>query len=193
MNAIFLGSFNPPHIGHLNVIQSVLDSVYGRYIDKIHIIPCRQNPNKNKFQVSYVTRYKMCEALFKELIDKGKVVINDIENEILPEYSYNLLKYIEINKCIGNNFKWIITEETLEEIIDSKWNNSVNILKEFGSRMIVLSDNDSKYEDLSYISLNPGINVHSTDIRNLVKNKKSIKLYTNQEVVNIIEEKNLYK
>ena len=47
--AIFLGSFNPPHKGHYNCIKSVIESGQLEYlgIDKIHIIPCWQNPNKN--------------------------------------------------------------------------------------------------------------------------------------------------
>ena len=194
MNAIFLGSFNPPHIGHLNAIQSVLEDDYYKIIDRIHIIPCKQNPNKSTYKTSYIARYKMCEMLFKDLIDAGVVVIDDIENEILPEYTYDLLKWINNNDyIIGKDFKWIITEETLEEIINNKWHNSKEILNEFGARMIVLSDNKSRYEDLNYIDLRPGINVHSTDIRNLAKECNSIELYTNKDISDFIKNNKIYR
>ena len=82
---IFGGSFNPPHKGHYNCIKSVIESGQLEHlgIDKIHIIPCRQNPNKAKFHTSFVARYKMCESMFSDLITSGKVVIDDIENDYI--------------------------------------------------------------------------------------------------------------
>ena len=56
--AIFLGSFNPPHKGHYDVVNSVIESgiMESAKIEKIHIIPCWQNPNKTfsvrKFQIN---------------------------------------------------------------------------------------------------------------------------------------------
>lgn len=191
--AIFLGSFNPPHIGHLNAIQSVLDSKYNSELDAIHIIPCNQNPNKTK-STPYWIRYRMCCQMFCGLSDK--VIIDDLEADHEFKYTYNMLKYLAEgnDKFIDKDFKWIITAETVEEIVHDKWYESSKILNEFGSRMLVLSDNrTSEYQDLQYIDLKPGINVHSTDIRNLVKENKSIDLYVKPEVIDIIKNENLYK
>lgn len=193
MIGIFLGSFNPPHIGHMNAIQSVLESNYGNELDYIHIIPCRQNPNKVE-SIPYWIRYRMCTWMFKGL--SNKVLIDDLEADHEFKYTYDMLKYLSSgsDKFIGKDFKWIITSETVEEIVNNKWYESSKILNEFGERMIVLSDGKtSKYEDLKYIDLNPGIDVHSTDIRKLVKENKSIDLFVNQEVIDIIKNENLYK
>jgi len=78
MDAIFLGTFNPPHIGHLNCIQSVLDHEISKNITKIHIIPCNQNPNK-KGSIDFDIRFKMCQELFKRF--SNKVIVNDIERD----------------------------------------------------------------------------------------------------------------
>ena len=54
--AIFLGSFNPPHKGHYEVVKSVIDSgiMDDFNIENIHVIPCYQNPNKAKFNTSFI-------------------------------------------------------------------------------------------------------------------------------------------
>ena len=195
MDAIFLGTFNPPHIGHLNAIQSVLDSEYNNKLDFIYIIPCNQNPNK-KGSIPFWIRYRMCTQIFKGI---DKVIIDDIESEHDFIYTYNLLKYL-VNgkdKFINKDFLWIITEETLREIVDEKWYKSIEILSEFSKRMIILNKSGEGsifgFGFDKYVKLNPGINIHSTDIRNLVKENKSINLYTKQEVIDIIENEKLYK
>ena len=90
-DAIFLGSFNPPHLGHLNVIQSVLSSDISSSLKNIHIIPCNQNPNK-KNSVPFLYRYYMCKELFEQF--SNKVIVNDIEFKHNWKYTYDMLEYI---------------------------------------------------------------------------------------------------
>ena len=197
MRAIFLGSFNPPHIGHLNVIQSVLESSLSKDIEKIHIIPCKQNPIK-KESVPFNLRYKMCQNLFRGI---DKVIIDDIENNHDFIYTYNMLKYFlnDKDEYIKHDFKWILTQETLNEITDDRWFKSMEILSWFSQNMIVVN-NDGKTHilgigifDNQCVKLKPGINVHSTDIRNMVNENKSIDIFTKQGVIDVINENNLYK
>ena len=193
-DAIFLGSFNPPYIGHLNCIQSVLSSDIGDSL-RIHIIPCKQNPNK-KESVSFSYRYDMCKSLFEPLSDN--VIVNDIEIKHDWKYTYDMLEYIsnDNDKTISKDFLWIITEETYNELINNKWYKSDDILSKYINKMILVGPHKEHLLTTNltkcYVEMMPGFEIHSTDIRNLIKQNKNIELYCNKEVYSIIKENNLY-
>ena len=204
--AIFLGSFNPPHKGHYNCIKSFIDSGFMESlgIDKIHIIPCHQNPNKKNYTVTFYDRYKMCCRMFRNLVLNGKTIIDDVEYHIEPEYTYDLLKWIHAgnDKVIGTDFWWIITAETLQEIIDGKWFCWTDILTD-NKFIIMYGENDILYDAIQLVKedklnaisvkINNEVDYHSTQLREKIKNGESIVNETNKEVQNYIEEENLYK
>lgn len=187
--AIFLGSFNPPHKGHYEVVKSVIDSgiMDDFNIENIHVIPCYQNPNKAKFNTSFIARYKMCELMFVDLIISGKVIIDDIENDIKPKYTYDLIQYFDTNNnsTIQKGFWWIITIETIKELMEQKWKNSKELLYE--NNFIVVGKDEKEWNNLlnqfmnykstiraKFIKLNKVYNFHSTEIREKAKRGESI-------------------
>ena len=187
--AIFLGSFNPPHKGHYEVVKSVIDSgIMDNFnIENIHVIPCYQNPNKAKFNTSFIARYKMCELMFVDLIISGKVIIDDIENDIKPKYTYDLIQYINTNNnsAIQKGFWWIITVETMKELMEQKWKNSKELLCE--NNFIVVGKDEKEWNNLlnqfmnykstirtKFIKLNKVYDFHSTEIREKAKRGESI-------------------
>lgn len=206
--AIFLGSFNPPHKGHLAVIKSLLDSGMLEYlnIDKVHIIPCFQNPNKSK-QTPFWDRYKMTTFMFAPLVATGKVVVDDIESHIEPQYTSDMIEYFNSNedKYIKDDFWWVITNETLQEIIDGKWHNSEQLLYD-NNFIIMYTENDcvmydaiqlvkcGKIDAVSVkINYDEDINYHSTQIRDNIKNGNDIVSMINENVAQYIYEQKLYK
>lgn len=187
--AIFLGSFNPPHKGHYEVVKSIIDSgiMDDFNIEKIHVIPCYQNPNKAKFNTSFIARYKMCELMFVDLIISDKVIIDDIENDIKPKYTYDLIQYINTNNnsTIQKGFWWIITIETIKELMEQKWKNSKELLYE--NNFIVVGKDEKEWNNLlnrfmnykstiraKFIKLNKVYDFHSTEIREKAKRGESI-------------------
>lgn len=187
--AIFLGSFNPPHKGHYEVVKSVIDSgiMDDFNIENIHVIPCYQNPNKAKFNTSFIARYKMCELMFTDLIISDKVIIDDIENDIKPKYTYDLIQYINTNNnsMIQNGFWWIITVETMKELMEQKWKNSKELLYE--NNFIVVGKDEKEWNNLlnqfmnykstirvKFVKLNKVYDFHSTEIREKAKRGESI-------------------
>lgn len=177
MKAIFLGTFNPPHEGHVNCIKSVINSgiMDKLNIERIHIIPCWQNPNK-QFVTEYWDRYKMCTLEFAGL--DYYAVVDDVESEIKPTYTYQLLDHFHSgkDKYVGEDFYWIITVETYKEILSKKWKESERILKE---NKFILLYNDytdiinlkivyykNDFNKVSLVKINSSSKVHSTDIRN---------------------------
>ena len=206
--AIFLGSFNPPHKGHVNCIKSIIESniIKQLNIDKIHVIPCWQNPNKSK-SIDFYNRYKMCIYEFTSLADN--CLVDDIESLLKPIYTYELINYFKENKdyLINADFWWIVTEETIEELIDNKWKESERLLKE--NKFIVLYPEEThnisfkvndyfkeinkEPDDYQYIPLIDQMNVHSTQVReNFWLNTKYDSAITKNTKEYIIEH-SLYK
>lgn len=212
IRAIFLGSFNPPHKGHVNCIQSVVDSGIMKElnIDKIHVIPCWQNPNKNKFTVPFIKRYQMVCYMFGDLIRNGIVCPDDIE-EILQktdcqfQYTYQLINYFNNghDEFIKKGFWWIITEETYEELLQNKWKESKNLLD--NNRFIIVYnklrtdwlhisyDKAMKEHRIVHIPLIDNVVIHSTDIRNNFWVNTKYDNYITKELKDYIIENNLYK
>lgn len=211
--AIFLGSFNPPHKGHVDCIQSVIDSGIMKEvgIEKIHIIPCWQNPNKNKFTVPFMSRYQMVWYMFGDLIREGLVCPDDIENRLNPhpEYTYELINwfnsgnddYINKNK---EGFWWIITIETIKELMEQKWKCSQELL--YDNNFIVVGKDEEEWNNLltwfwkykpyicaKFVKLNSIHDFHSTQLREKIKEGESIEKETCFWVNEYIKETNLYK
>lgn len=207
--AIFLGTFNPPHNGHVNCIKSVIRSgILNQFnIDKIHIIPCWQNPNKEDFddpKLRFWQRYKMCTLEFVGLNEY--CIIDDIEAKIQPQYTYNLIEYLKSGKDkFIEDFWWIITAETFKELLCGKWYNSEKLINE--NKFIILipdnlsddeyneivkyTNNDSKYQFIDLIN-DPMANMHSTKLREMIKNNENVYPYINLDTELYIKHHSLY-
>lgn len=207
--AIFLGTFNPPHNGHVNCIKSVIRSgILNQFnIDKIHIIPCWQNPNKEDFddpKLRFWQRYKMCILEFAGLNEY--CIIDDIEAKIQPQYTYNLIEYLKSGKDkFIDDFWWIITAETFKELLCGKWYNSEKLINE--NKFIILipdnlsddeyneivkyTNNDSKYQFIDLLN-DPMANMHSTKLREMIKNNENVYPYINLDTELYIKHHSLY-
>ena len=204
--AIFLGTFDPPHKGHYNCVKSVIESgVFDKFgIEKIHVIPTIQNPNKTE-STRFKHRYNMCKLMFKDLVNKNQVFIDNIESKIKNSYTYELLDYLHNDKYenIKSDFWWIITIETLEEIINQRWFNSQYIL-DTNKFIVVMGPNDNeeyvnnlvkscKYSHIIQLNTKYNYEYHSSDIRKLYRQGfDKILDDTNPDVKAYILDNNLY-
>lgn len=71
--ALFGGSFDPPHLGHDNIVKMALSSLK---IDKLIIMPTYINPFKSKFCAPPALRLKWIDKIWGDL---DKVEISDFE------------------------------------------------------------------------------------------------------------------
>ena len=197
VRAIFLGTFDPPHNGHLELLRSISEHASNYNIEKIHVIPSIQNPNKKK-STNFTDRYRMCMRAFASL--SHNVVIDDIEDSFEHKYTYELIDYIkEHDKVIGNDFIWIITVETYKEILEGHWKESEKLLNECNFLIIYNSKEKSFVDSLknkSNIILFEYIfteEVHSTDIRTILKsNCTECPCSLDNNVFDYIKENHLY-
>ncbi len=215
MRAIFLGSFNPPHCGHVNCIKSVINSgvLNDLNIDKIHIIPCYQNPNKSQVKDpdwNFWQRYKLCTLEFSGLAEF--VVIDDLEmlinkTDCNKSYTYNLINYFKggHDEMIKSDFWWIITIETYKELLDGKWYHSEELLSN-NKFIIVYNDPKDldfimnskyyKFDNYKFVELikTEDSDKHSTQLREMIKNDdENVRKYIKFETWMEIKESKMYK
>lgn len=86
--AVFGGSFNPPHNGHLNLIRAVYEHGYA---DKLLLVPAFRPPHKPKSPlVDFTHRLTMTELSIAEL---NWAEVSDIERlrPNLPSYTFDTM------------------------------------------------------------------------------------------------------
>lgn len=71
--ALFGGSFDPPHIGHMQIVKRLKEL---SYIDKIVIMPTYLNPHKQRFHAPAELRYRWLKRIFQ---NDQKVEVSDFE------------------------------------------------------------------------------------------------------------------
>lgn len=184
MKGLFFGSFDPPHIGHVNVVTTALNS---NWIDEVEVIPAFKSVWKNT-ETPFDLRLQMCEETFKDI---PNVKVNSVEyllanNEPLPTY-----KVIDYLKSQYDNFKIIMTNETYAEL--PRWNEGERLIKE-NNFIIVCTAHFYDPVDISGdVLYAPDITMCSTSLRKKIKEGKLVQPFINTNVLNIINSNNLYK
>lgn len=183
---IYVGSFNPPHLGHLKAINYLLEN---SYVDKVIVIPTGNYWNKQNL-IDIKHRINMLN-----FYENDKVIINDELNDI--PYTYQVLDLLS-KKYPNDNLQLIIGDDNLPKF--HLWKNYQEILK---YQVIVLKRNDINIHDTigyrnnkeHFTVLNnfPKIDISSTIIRDYLSEKNSnIIKYLNSNVLKYIIENNLY-
>ena len=150
--AIFGGSFDPVHLGHIEIVKKTLDTG----IDKIIVVPNFLNPLKNSFSAPPKLRYKWLKEVFKDI---KNVEVSDFEiKQDRPVYSIETI----------NHFKpkyFIIGSDNLKTL--DKWKNINEILKKVElivARRKEIDKNLIKKYNIKKI-INVDIPISSTEIR----------------------------
>lgn len=174
---IYMGSFNPPHKGHIKVINHLLDN---NYVDRILVVPTLNYWDKNDL-VDISHRINMLK-----FYETNKIMIDTKHNNLI--YTTDLVK--EIEKEYPNYRLSIIMGA--DNIINlDKWKNYQELLK---YNIIIMNRNDIKID--KYISNLVGdftiINDFKSDVSSTNIRKNISSKYLDKEVLNYIKENNLY-
>ena len=177
---IFIGSFNPPHLGHLDIIKYLLNK---KYVDKILIVPTKNYWNKTNL-IDINKRIAMLKFYENDNIKVDTSNNNyqytyQLMRKLKKEYSHEELYLIIGADNIINFKKWKNYEELLTYNIIIMTRNNIDILKytsHLTGKFTVV--NDYNFTDIS-----------STKIRNNVfLNKK----YLQEDIYHYIIENKLY-
>lgn len=194
--AMFGGSFNPPHIGHLELALAFIDSLS---LDKLLLIPVFSPPHKSGSEMASAQhRLNMCKLLEKY---NNKVEVNDIEvKRGGSSYTVDTLKALkaiypddELFLIIGADMymslqSWYQPEQicSLAKICTVSRNsddtqeleNHSRFLKRFGCESVIL---DKRVKTVS-----------STQLRNYLKSGRSLDNLVVPEVYEYIRCNKLY-
>lgn len=163
--ALYLGSFNPFHNGHLKVVQQAIEDFK---MDSVVIVPTMQNPFKKEPPLDMDKRIGLIKTSLKIIAYDNRmynyvfwhkslyksIIVDDIEKSLIPPYySYATLHALK-NKYCNNEIFVLCGEDTIEDI--SNWMHGGEILKDYD---FLICDRTKE---------------SSTEIRNRVKNGESI-------------------
>ncbi len=154
MIGFFAITANPPHLGHLKVVQQALDN-----FDEIWVSPVYMHPMGEGI-VSYENRLAMTKLLFSKL-DSNKVKIKEIDKEFQElygetPYSYELLSFIKEKYKVSPSL--ILGVDSFHSEKWRKFYDHHKVSKEF--KVSIFSD----------------IGLHSSTIRDLIVEGKWIKV-----------------
>ena len=128
--ALYLGSFNPFHNGHLECVKTALNDFK---MDLVVIVPTMQNPWKEEKVLDIDKRFNIIHnSLFREYFcvkNQDKIKISLIEKELIPPYySYATLHALK-NKYCNDEVFILCGEDTMEDI--PNWMHGGKIIEDY--------------------------------------------------------------
>jgi nicotinate-nucleotide adenylyltransferase len=187
---IFGGTFDPPHLGHLIEAQFAATELG---LDKLLFVPAGEHPLKSYAGMASVQdRYEMTR-----LAIRGNPLFEISDIEIKREgKSYTINTIEQVKKIYAPKELFLLVGIDNVEIF-SQWHRIDEILD--ACKVVVLSRmiNDdyvlspSLLEKITILD-SPIIEISSTEIRELIADRKSIRYLVSDSVMEHIAEKKLY-
>lgn len=187
--ALFFGSFNPVHIGHLAIANYIRE--FGG-VDELWFVVSPQNPQKDP--KSLAREYHRAEMLRLAIDDFPGMKVSEIEFK-LPQPSYTAHTMMHLtDKFPNTNFSLIIGSDNLQSF--HKWKNYEWLLDHFEILVYPRKGSDvtifEKYPQVRKIHA-PEIEISSSEIRKAVKSGIDLRFYMHPESYRFMTEMNLYK
>lgn len=191
------GTFDPIHNGHLIISEYIRDFLE---LDEVVFIPAGQPPHKNKDNVTPSNhRYIMTKLAIK---DNPKFQVSDMEiASSKPSYTYHTIKKLKANN-VYNDYYFIIGADSLFSLESWYKFNELTKLVNFA-----LWERRGYYRDdiidrIKYLKNKYGTNIHyiegpiieisSSQIRNRLESKRSIRYFLPKDVMEYIIKNDIY-
>ena len=186
--AVYSGSFNPLHIGHLAIIKHMIEEAG---FDMVYLIVSPKNPLKDGISattgkdrylaaIEAVNRHFSISAREAECREDmpPKVKVDDIElNMPEPHYTVRTLRALKEREP-DNAFTFVMGADNLADI--RRWREYAAILKEFGVAVFPRTGHDLTQIKQDLLNEDPAyriqileaelVNISSTQIREAIAN-----------------------
>ena len=185
---LFFGSFNPIHVGHLIIGNSM---AYHTDLKEVWYIVSPQNPfKKNKSLLHEFDRLSMVE---KAIADNARLKVSDIEFHLpRPSYTIDTLAILA-EKFPQHEFVLIMGEDNLVQF--ENWKNHQQILEYYKlyvyPRPNTPPHNYKDHPSLQFVDA-PLLDISATYIRQCIAAGRSIRYMVHEDVETYIHWKKFY-
>ncbi len=185
---LYFGSFNPVHVGHLIIATHIANNTD---LDQVWFVISPQNPFKNP--AALLNQYHRLYLVNAAIEGEKKLRASSVEFKLpSPSYTVDTLAYLN-EKHPDYEFSIIMGSDGFQNI--TKWKNYQVILN---NHIIYIYkrpgfDINDNYNAKTVTLDAPLLEISSTAIREMIKNKKSIRFLVPDVVKEEIENNNYYK
>ncbi len=183
---LYFGSFNPIHIGHLIIANTIFDR---SDLDQVWFVVSPQNPlKKRKSLIHEHDRLRMVELAIE---DNFHFRASDVEfNMPKPSYTIDTLAYLT-DKYPQHSFCLFLGSDSVKQL--KRWKNYEQILEHY--EIFVYPRPGEKpsfdHDSIHWIDA-PMLDISATFIRDSIKNDLSVKYLLPEQVEEYIKDKKLY-
>jgi nicotinate-nucleotide adenylyltransferase len=185
---LYFGSFNPVHLAHLIIANHILNETD---IEKIWFIVSPQNPFKS--ESSLLNEYHRLHLVKTAIEDDNRIKASDIEFTLpKPSYTSTTLAYLK-EKNPEHEFCIIMGSDSFQNL--HKWKNYEAIIKEYEVYVYLRPG----FEVTNHVNARlhlvdaPLLQLSATQIRQYIKEGKSIRYLVPENVREEIEKGGYYK
>lgn len=185
---LYFGSFNPVHIGHLIIANHVANNTD---LKQVWFVVSPQNPLKNSS--SLLNEYHRLHMIKSAIDGENKLRASSVEFKLpRPSYTVATLAYLK-EKHPEHQFSLIMGSDGFQNL--NKWKNYEVIIKNYPIYIYNRPGFEIKKDWGANIILltAPLLEISSTRIRDMVKEKKSIRFLVPDSVLEEIESNSYYR
>ena len=190
--ALYFGSFNPIHKGHIALAEWVVEQ---GLCDELIFIVSPQNPFKEQEGLApEFSRYEMCELACKASRYPEQIKVSAVEFVLeKPSYTINTLRYLRENFGSEMKFSILMGADNIENF--DKWREYEEILRDYP--LLVYPREGYSVEKLAdkitFLKNAPLFDYAATDIRTMIAEGVDFRDKLSAEVAHYIIQNNLYK
>ena len=188
---LFFGYFNPIHLGHLAVAEFFAQNTS---LDEVWLVVSPQSPFKEK-NTLIENHHRLAMA---ELAIEGSVKLKACGEEFdlpSPNYTINTLNHLK-KKYPEHQFTLLLGQDNMAYF--DRWKEHGQILDQFHLFVYPRSQSDKissrllKHPKINYFRASL-LEVSATEIRNAIKNKKSLTNLIPPKIGDYLQKFNLYR
>ncbi len=190
--ALYFGSFNPIHNGHIALAEWVVEQ---GLCDELIFIVSPQNPLKEQSDLApEFSRYEMCEMACASSRHPERIKVSAVEFVLeKPSYTINTLRYLRENFGSEMKFSILMGADNIENF--DKWREYEEILRDY-PLLVYPREGYSvrKFADkIKFLENAPLFDFAATDIRKMIAEGKNFTAKVCPAVAKYIIQNKLYQ